>query len=261
MNWLCTGDTHGEFRRFYDMGELNKEDTAVIILGDAGFNTGMQHDCHKKNKLAKKFDGYVYCVMGNHELRPSQTEGMDLVWDENVSGSVWMQKQWPKIRYFQEYGVYWINGHRTLVLGGAYSVDKQFRLLNGWFWNPKEQLDAEERNAAMRMIVGEKFDFILSHTCPISWEPTDLFLSTVNQSKVDRTMELWLDDVKDKCEWKVWMFGHFHQDRLERPRAEMFFQEVENIETVWNRWEGGKTAEKEWWLPKSPNYWMGVGEE
>lgn len=43
---------------------------------------------------------------------------------------------------------------------------------------------------------GEKYDFVFTHTCPISWEPRDLFLPMINQGTVDRTMENWLDDVK-----------------------------------------------------------------
>ena len=65
-------------------------------------------------------------------------------------------------------------------------------------------------------------------------------------------MEIWLDKVKDNCNWKVWCFGHYHADRLERPRVEMFFQDICELEEVWERWE---TSKVDWWLDKSPNYY------
>ena len=100
------------------------------------------------------------------------------------------------------------------------------------------------------------YDFVLTHTCPISWEPRDLFLGMIDQSTVDKSMELWMDDLKDKITWKVWLFGHYHRDRLERPRVEMFYHNMEDLDTIWKRW----TTDEElpWWLAKSPNYWMGI---
>lgn len=261
MKWFIRGDTHCDFTPFYHYDKLiNNPNSAVIILGDAGLNTGLNKDSHIKNKLKKRFDGWIYCVRGNHELRPSDVPEMKLIWDENVNGYVWMQDKWPQIRYFQDYAIYWINGYRCLVLGGAYSVDKWYRLQAGLFWAPNEQLSKTEMNAAMPLIIGEKFDFIFSHTCPQSWEPIDLFLNTISQNTVDHSMEIWLDEVREKCEWKVWMFGHYHCDRAERPRAEMCFNEIQDLDTVWNRWEGEKTICKEWWILKSPMYYVDGNE-
>ena len=74
----------------------------------------------------------------------------------------------------------------------------------------------------------EPIDFVLSHTCPKSWEPTDLFLNTVDQSGVDKTMEEWLDKVKNVVDWQFWMFGHYHADRLECPYV------IQVYEGIWS---------------------------
>ena len=162
-----------------------------------------------------------------------------------------------KIRYFVDGETYNLQGYKTLVIGGAYSVDKYYRLQNGAKWFENELLTENEMNEIEKKIIGQQFDFILTHTCPISWEPTDLFLGCVNQSTVDKSMEIWMDRIKDKIKWQIWCFGHFHADRLERPHVEMFFRDTELLENVWQRWEKYReTGELDYWLDKSPNFYM-----
>ena len=99
----------------------------------------------------------------------------------------------------------------------------------------------------------QHFDLVLSHTCPYSYLPTDLFLPMVDQSTVDHTMEKWMDELADNITFGVWCWGHFHADRIEAPNREMFYQEVENLEDIENRWlKYDETGELGWWLPLSP---------
>jgi 3-oxoacid CoA-transferase subunit A len=98
---------------------------------------------------------------------------------------------------------------------------------------------------------------VLSHTCPISWEPTDLFLNCIDQSTVDKSTEVWMEKIKDIFKWQIWCFGHFHADRIERPHVEMFFNDIEELDAVWLRWHKYRTdGELDWWLDKSPNFYM-----
>lgn len=69
-------------------------------------------------------------------------------------------------------------------------------------------------------------------------------------------MEKWLDSLKNEFQWKIWLFGHFHKDRIERPHVEQFFQDIQPIDSIYNRWYGEKTIHKEWYLEKSPNYYL-----
>ena len=74
-------------------------------------------------------------------------------------------------------------------------------------------------------------------------------------------MEVWMAKFKEKFLWKHWAFGHFHSDRIERPYVEQFYTEVEDLETIIARWDKyTKTKELDWWLPKSPNFYMGIEE-
>lgn len=257
MNWFVTGDTHRDFSRF-DGIDL-PEGSNVIILGDAGINYRLNaEDASFKKSLAKKYPYTFYCVRGNHEERPENIEGMETVYCAEVNGYVYEEPEYPNIKYFIDGGVYTIDNHSALVIGGAYSVDKDYRLARhpngGWSgWFKDEQLTAQEQDAILEAVRGRHFDFILTHTCPVSLEPTDLFLGFVNQQTIDKSMELWLEKVKESVDYKVWLFGHFHGDRLERPGVEQYFKTIERLDWIWTRWSDMKVP---WWVRKSPNYYM-----
>ena len=54
---------------------------------------------------------------------------------------------------------------------------------------------------------------------------------------------------------KYWLYkqlGMSYQNFSRMINNETKSIRYENIETIWNRWYGEKTYEKEWWLPKSP---------
>lgn len=269
-NWFVTGDTHGQvlFRLSQiNAGKYAASQTALIILGDAGINFYLNKtDMNLKRNIQNT--GYtVYCVRGNHEERPENLGYIEHWYDENVKGYVMYEPDYPNIKYFEDGNAYEICGKSVLVIGGAYSVDKWYRLnragvtskldkdyLNprktGWF--PDEQLLDWEMTTIEKEHFGKHYDVILTHTCPISWEPTDLFLSGLDQSSVDKTMELWLDKVKQNIDWSIWLFGHYHDDRLVRPGVEMYFNDIEDWDTVMKRWENPDNLD--WWLKKDPNY-------
>jgi 3-oxoacid CoA-transferase subunit A len=262
-NWLVTGDTHSRVegrlvKIEQTMPELVPAETALIILGDAGLNYYLsKHDWKNKHRVSKH--GFtLYCLRGNHEARAASVKGMQKVWDENVHGYVWMEEQFPLIRYFEDtFGEYEIDGFKVLTIGGAYSVDKWYRLQRDWKWFADEQLTAEEMVACEKAIVGKEYDFVFTHTCPINWEPNDLFIAGIDQSKVDKTTEVWLGALKDKFKWTNWLFGHYHAVRIERPHVEQFYEEIELLTDVsarWNKYD--ETGELDWWLPKSPNFHM-----
>lgn len=257
-NWYITGDTHGQVNSRVQNLDDNPSETAVIILGDAGINFYL-NKTDKKNKQSLQESGFtVYCIRGNHEERPENISTMVIEYDVEVQGHIYLEPDYPNIKYFMDGHAYLINNHPILVIGGAYSVDKWHRLSRfpkdakwtGWFKD--EQLTPEEMNDIEDKMKNHHFDFILSHTCPYSWQPFDLFIGGIDQSTVDNSMEKWLDIFKDKVTWNTWLFGHFHDDRLVRPGVEMYYHNLENMEDIYKRWTSGK--EINWWLKKDPNY-------
>ena len=209
-----------------------------------------------KNFLSKRYKFRIYCVRGNHEARPQNVPGMHLIYDEDVGGEVYIQDKWPTIRYFKDFGLYFINGLEVAVIGGAYSVDKWYRLQRNAIWYEDEQLTDEEMIACTAEFTGYEVDLVLSHTCPINWEPSDLFLGGIDQSSVDKSMELFLGELSKCFSWKVWCFGHYHADRLERPGVEQYFKDTEDLSILWNRWVKYANGEElDWWLIKSPMFY------
>ena len=144
-SWYVMGDTHGSLYALQNVECVDKEDEAVIILGDVGFNFYLnKRDAKRKEIIMQSTKCYYYCLRGNHEARPQSIEGMQKIYDENVQNWVYMEPQYPRIRYFLDYGVYMIGKYRVAMIGGAYSVDKWYRLDNGAIWFPDEQLTEEE---------------------------------------------------------------------------------------------------------------------
>lgn len=213
-----TGDTHGNFKRFSveKLNELCKpdEENIFIILGDAGFNYfGDNRDVYNKEKMKHNLpeNAILFCVHGNHEMRPKNISSYKIKkWN---SGYVYYEEDYPNILFAKD-GVFNINNNRILVIGGAYSVDKDYRIRTGNKWFSDEQPSASIKKHIEKCIeVDNNFNYVFSHTCPISYEPTEAFLPYIDQSKVDKSTEKWLETIKNKINYKHWYCGHYHIEK------------------------------------------------
>ena len=243
--WYVTGDCHSDFSRFYKLHESVPEGEiwGVIILGDCGLNFWLnKRDKKTKYRVCDKYPKLTFfCVRGNHEARPEDIEGMEKIFMPEIGNYVYAELDYPNICYLIDGHEYMFNDYRTLVIGGAYSVDKYYRLerqkagfYGGWFAN--EQLTQKEMQNIEKIAAGQTYDLIFTHTCPWSWEPRDLFLTCIDQSNVDASMEIWMDQLKEKMVWGVWLCGHFHDDRILAPHAQMLSLDIKNLEDIMEYW-------------------------
>lgn len=126
-----------------------------------------------------------------------------------------MEEEYPNLLFAKDGEVYDLDGKKAIVMGGAYSVDKWYRLQCDLNWFPDEQ-PSDEIKARVEQKLDEldwKVDVVLSHTCPERYIPREAFLSGVDQSTVDNSTEEWLGRIEQKLTYQSWYCGHWHIDK------------------------------------------------
>ena len=210
--FYITGDTHGDFRRYYDFMAQQKptEQDTMIVLGDAGLNFYGNEIDERKKDFVNSFSFTTFCVHGNHEMRPANIPTYKT--REYCGGIVWYEEQYPRILFAKDGEVYHFEEYTCIVIGGAYSVDKYYRLAYELPWfadeQPSEEIKAYTEAQLARL--GNQLDIVLSHTCPISYEPTETFIPGLNQALIDKSTEQWLGVIEEKIHYKRWYCGHYH---------------------------------------------------
>lgn len=229
-----TGDTHGRFDRvvsFVDRIGTSKEDI-LIILGDAGINYYKDSRDKRLKKLLSTLPITLFCIHGNHEERPFNIDSYKLV--DFKGGKVWVEDEYPNILFAKDGEIFdfEVNGDikKVIVIGGAYSVDKYYRQMMGYNWFKDEQPNDEIKEYIEKQLegIGNKVDIVLSHTCPLKYEPIEWFLSQVDQSTVDKTTEKWLDKIEEKIEYSKWYCGHYHGEK-KIDKLEFMFNSFEDL--------------------------------
>ena len=112
-------------------------------------------------------------------------------------------------------------------MGGAYSVDKYYRIVHGYNWWPDEQPSEEIKGDVERALdsVDWKVDAVLSHTVPLKYEPVETFLPGIDQSSVDKSTEQWLGQIEKRLDYSLWYAGHYHTTkRIDRLR--IMFEDI-----------------------------------
>lgn len=214
MIWI-TGDTHRVFDwlpGFCEEKNTTTEDV-MIILGDAGINTSRVLDDDKQKETLSALPITLFCIHGNHERRPEHLSSYELtLWH---GGLVWREAAYPTLLFARDGEVFDLGGVQTLVIGGAYSVDKVRRQIRGWDWWADEQPSEEIRARVEGVLAARNWqiDAVLSHTCPRCYEPVEMFLMGIDQSRVDKTTEDWLDTVETRLTYHRWFCGHYHTDK------------------------------------------------
>ena len=208
-----TGDIHGAVDSivdFIDKVHPTKQDV-LVLLGDVGANYYSGCRDHLLKAFLNDVGAVVLCIHGNHEMRPTSVPGyVEQQWN---GGIVWVQPEFPNLLFAKDGEIFTLGDLRYLAIGGAYSVDKYYRLSKGWGWWPDEQPSDEIKSYVEQQIAERDFDIVLSHTCPFKYEPTEMFLSAIDQSTVDNSTEHWLDIIEESIDYKAWFCGHWHTDK------------------------------------------------
>jgi hypothetical protein len=184
-----------------------------VLLGDGGFlwPGNEKGDAYNYKTLAfRPFP--LLCVIGNHEPvlgRPDLPEV-----DIGIGEKVILIHEKPFAAYLKRGKVYTIDGYTCLVVGGALSIDQEFRK-KGISWWENEYWSLEEKEAAMNLLEQNKrFDYVLSHTGP------SRINQTLFQNNADQYAPKFFDEVaalNEKIDGMIvckgWFCGHWHKDK------------------------------------------------
>lgn len=174
MRLLFLGDIHGQFNIIHQYVKMYKiTDAHIIQVGDfgVGFNTvdkekrmlEMYHPLLVKNNV------HVWAIRGNHDYKPH--------FDNDPFG-------FTNIHLVPDYTVLNLAGKNILCVGGAVSVDREFRYtknqkqgifenttlgIESWWPDEKFVLDVDKVKDLRNI------DIIVTHTCPDYCPPDNTF--------------------------------------------------------------------------------------
>lgn len=225
-----TGDTHGDMERIvrFCEGMETSRDDIMIILGDVGLNYYDDSRDKRNKEMVANLPLTLFCIHGNHERRPETIAGYRLQkWN---GGFVWLEDDYPNILFAKDGEMFDFDGMKTIVIGGAYSVDKFYRLSRGYHWFEDEQPSEEIKSYVEKQLDGVEWnvDVVLSHTVPYDYRPVDLFLPMINQSTVDESTEMWLGEIEKRLSYKCWYAGHYHTSRKTN-KIQIMFEDIEEF--------------------------------
>ena len=102
----------------------------------------------------------LFCVHGNHEERPEYIGSYyKKIW---CGGAVSFEPQYSNILFAIDGEIYKFGKKKGIVIGGAYSVDREYRLLAGlpWFQNEQPSEKVKKRVEKELEKIGWKVDYV-----------------------------------------------------------------------------------------------------
>lgn len=242
--FFITGDKHRNFQYVKDFcRDMNtRKKDVLIILGDAGFN---YYEDERDDKLKSEISNLnitLFCIHGNKENRPQNVGTYGI--RSFCGGKVYYEPKYPNIYFAIDGEIYNFEGKKYMVVGGAHSVDKM-RCLEEHkpFWEDEMPDDTIKVKVEEKLSAeGNKIYGMMTHTCPIEYLPTEMFMSTRQNAEIkrkpkkskspkifkpdiDRSTEEWLSKLEKQLDYKVWYCGHYHIDK-EIDKINMMYSEI-----------------------------------
>ena len=242
--FFITGDKHRNFQNIKnfcrDMNTRRKD--VIIILGDSGFN---YYEDERDDKLKGEIANLnitMFCIHGNKENRPQNVGTYGI--RSFCGGKVYYEPKYPNIYFAIDGEIYNFEGKKYMVVGGAHSVDKM-RCLEEHkpFWEDEMPDDTIKAKVEEKLSAeGNKIYGMMTHTCPIEYLPTEMFMSTRQSAvikrkpkkakskklfkpDIDRSTEEWLGKLEKEIDYEIWYCGHYHIDK-QIDKINMMYHEI-----------------------------------
>lgn len=213
-----TGDRHGGYDGFSDsklpgQSSWTDEDT-VIITGDFGYVMRGEKNCLSERNNLDELEGKIYTICfcdGNHESFDCLEQ-----YPEEIRFGAPVRRIRHNIFWLQRGYVYTIEGKTFFVFGGAYSIDKAFRLqyqavCGEKIWFEKELPTPEEYLRAIASLQdhNNQIDYIITHTAPGAIIPR---ITGTNAAAGERPLTDFLNYIYHEVSFQKWFCGHYHCD-------------------------------------------------
>lgn len=244
-----TGDCHCDFTRFSMdnfpiQTEMTKDDY-VIICGDFGgvwtFENESEQEKYLLDWLNKKNFTTLF-VDGNHENFTRLYNYPEKKWH---GGKV--HKIRDSVLHLMRGEIFEIDNKRIFTFGGASSHDIQdgilnldeeekiynfrkrgayFRIRDYSWWDLELPTNEEMKNGIKNLEkVNYKVDYIISHCCPTSVQA----ILGAGKYKKDYLTD-YLQQISEKCEFKKWYFGHYHNYRQVNSQYTLLYEDIVPLE-------------------------------
>lgn len=214
------GDTHGNTRWLRSVLDFLHEEAQVtdaVVLGDFGVwhgEWGTKFLDGVQGKL-RDLNMNLWVVLGNHE-------NYDLVEtiEPDEDGLQWIR---PRIALFPRVFRFGIKGVSYLALGGAPSIDFQFRK-QGSSWWPQEMITEEDVEAA---IAGGHAQVMFTHDAPengtpatndiitknpMGWSRKALDYAKIGRDRMTKVVQAVKPDLMMHGHYHVYSEGHLYFD-------------------------------------------------
>lgn len=209
--FYITGDTHGS----YDIHKLSKpslnknsitltSNDYLIICGDFGLVWNNSLDENYWLDWLNEKPCTTLFVDGNHENHNLLNQMQPILWNGGFIHQIR-----SKVMHLMRGQIFTIDGTTFFTMGGATSVDKQFRNPYKSWWE-EEMPSMKEYKTANKNLEKANFkvDYILTHTAP-----TSIVNQIIPEIKSPDKLTNYLENIKENVNYKHWYFGHFHIDK------------------------------------------------
>jgi Icc-related predicted phosphoesterase len=201
---LVVGDIHGEFAKLNKIINRRRDSIDMILqCGDWGYwpkfhgttyvdritgKVKIENNYNVKNGKTK-----IYFCDGNHE----DHESLNKLESNEIIPNIFYMKRGTTLTLD--------DGRVVLFIGGASSIDKEFRT-PGYDWFPEEAITQQD----IYNLPDMKIDIVISHTCPREFYNKLKFRNNFVSLKVNDPSMDALSYVLNKYKPPLWYFAHFH---------------------------------------------------
>lgn len=228
---FITGDKHGAYQlddisdSNWPEGQSLSKDDYLIIAGDFG---GVFYGDKRDDRVLDYYESCPWTTLfvdGNHENFDLLAQYPTTEWNE---GKVQFIR--PSVIHLMRGQVYKIDGKTFFTMGGATSVDRNLRVEGKSWWREElpsgEEYFEADNNLALHK---NRVDYIITHCC--SARQYYRFAAVHFQEFVRDNLTDYLDEIEKRVEFKLWWYGHHHQDINVDEKHTMVCRKVVRIST------------------------------